>query len=1150
MQMLFAYGSNQHMRSISSLSFILALQRSNETYKSIRHPYKRLRSTTYENVRFTYLMVYILAISVLLLWSLCFLLLLSGDIQPNPGPDTITSSSSSSSLSENSLQLLSSHLSIMHLNIQSIIPKIDIIRCEAQSYSILVFSESWLKPEIKDDSILIENFQPPFRTDRLDRPGGGVVIYVRDSLSCKRRYDLEVRGLEVVWLEIKVKGKILLLGGFYRPPNSNNAYFDLIAESFDRASNTGLNEIIITGDFNFNMLTNVNKFSELINQYNFKQTVQEPTHHTENSSSLIDLFLFQNTSSILFSGVMDPFIPNQVRYHCPIIVVLKFLHPTVKTTKRKIWIYERADFDKFRELLSSYDLVNKLESDVNIDSNVNTINQAIREASEKSIPNKIVIIRPNDHPWITCTIRKLIRKRKRYYRKYKQTSNNHYWEKFKAIRNACIREIRVSKANYFDKLESQLTTVNSNSQLFWKTSKQLLNIDKRSNNIPTLCLNGEDAEDNEQKANMLNRYFSSQTHINDQNKQPPQLPLATDSVLDSILISAQDIKDVLENLDEKKACGPNHSSPRLLKAGATILSRPLSIVFNRSLRQGYFPSLWKDGYITPIHKKDDKSLPSNYRPISLLDPIGKTMERCVHKRLYNYIFSNQILTPFQSGFVHGDSTTYQLIHTYHTFCEAVDSGKEVRAVFCDISKAFDRVWHKGLLYKLSRIGCSEHILKWFCSYLSHRRQCVVLCGTTSDWEPVYAGVPQGSILGPLLFLIFINDIVMNINCSIRLFADDTSLYIVVENPQTAALTLNLDLDTISRWAFDWLVDFNERKTVSLLVSKKQNQADHPPLTMNNTVLSESKFHKHLGLTFSDTCDWTEHINRIAVTAWTRINLLRALKFRIHRNALERMYFVFIRPLLEYSDAVWDNCTNECKNQLESIHNEAARIVCGGTKLCSIRKLLEELGWETLHERRSKHKLVIFYKILNGLTPHYLSDLLPPLVGNTNPYNLRNSGNIQLFRARTNLFFNSFFPSTVRAWNNLSEDIKDANSVAAFKYRLNRNIKKPPKYYNAGSRKGQILHSRLRMECSSLNSHLYRKNIVPSPSCECGGFESPYHFFTQCSRYSAIRNTYLQNYLPNYSTHDLLFGKESVSDLENETLFLNVQEYILKSKRFG
>ena len=211
-------------------------------------------------------------------------------------------------------------------------------------------------------------------------------------------------------------------------------------------------------------------------------------------------------------------------------------------------------------------------------------------------------------------------------------------------------------------------------------------------------------------------------------------------------------------------------------------------------------------------------------------------------------------------------------------------------------------------------------------------------------------------------------------------------------------------------------------------------------------------------------------------AWTRINLLRALKFRIHRNSLQRIYFTFIRPLLEYSDVIWDNCSNECKTQLESIHNEATRIVSGAPKLCSIQKLLGELGWKTLQERRSKHKLIIFYKILNGLTPEYLSDLMPPLVSDINPYNLRNSDNVQSIRARTNIFFNSFFPSTIRAWNNLSEDIRNANTVNTFKSCLNRNRQMPSKYFNVGSRIEQILHARLRMEFSLLNSYLYRKNI--------------------------------------------------------------------------
>ena len=309
---------------------------------------------------------------------------------------------------------------------------------------------------------------------------------------------------------------------------------------------------------------------------------------------------------------------------------------------------------------------------------------------------------------------------------------------------------------------------------------------------------------------------------------------------------------------------------------------------------------------------------------------------------------------------------------------------------------------------MSGISCSDNVLKWFASYLSGRRQRVVLNGQATDWTQVLAGVPQGSILGPLLFLLYINVIVKYIGCSIRLFAVDTSLYIIVECPNAAARCLNADLQTISQWAEDWLVNFNANKTLSMIISRRIISPPHPPLFMNGTMLQETNSHKHLGLTLSSSCNWSDHIKNISVKAWTRLNLLRALKFRVSRKSLEKMYKAYVLPLLEYCDSVWDNCPTETKRQLDVIHIEAARIITGATKLCSVSKLLTDLGWETLQNRRKKHRLIILFKILHGLTPVYLNDLLPPLM-HTTSYNLRNSNHFQNYRANTNLFLNSFFP---------------------------------------------------------------------------------------------------------------------------------------------
>ena len=259
--------------------------------------------------------------------------------------------------------------------------------------------------------------------------------------------------------------------------------------------------------------------------------------------------------------------------------------------------------------------------------------------------------------------------------------------------------------------------------------------------------------------------------------------------------------------------------------------------------------------------------------------------------------------------------------------------------------------------------------------------------------------------------------------------------------------------------------------------------------MDSTPITEVPDHRHLGITFSNDRSWNIHIVKITTTAWQPINILRAFKFKLDKKSLESMYISFIRPILEYSGAIWDNCSNEDSKLLEAVQIEAMRIIIGATKLCSISKLYEDTRFITLSKRHELQKLTIFYKMMNGLAPEYLNCLVPPFVQDASRYSLGNSNNLNIVPSNSNLYYNSFVPSTKRLWNNLPLLVRNSTSLNEFKKNISGQCIKPPEYSYFGDRPAQIYHARLRLECSSLRSHLYHKNLVENSLCSCGEVET-------------------------------------------------------------
>ena len=698
-----------------------------------------------------------------------------------------------------------------------------------------------------------------------------------------------------------------------------------------------------------------------------------------------------------------------------------------------------------------------------------------------------------------------------------------------------------------------------NKSSYWKLLRYIVKNSGYTSHIPPLKQNINDDSptlfSDLEKAEKLNAYFESISHLNDDNAQLPEFPLRSNEHLDEILVNKQEISDVIKCIPLNKASGPDRVSHTLLKKTADTVSQALCLLFNMSLQSGVYPDMWKSANVMPLFKKGDSSVVSNYRPISLISCIGKLFERVVYKHLYNYFHVNKLLYKYQSGFQAGHSTVHQLIELYHQICKSLDNKEKYCMIFCDVSKAFDRVWHKGLILKLEMYAIRGKLLQWISSNITHRNQQVFVNGAKSKPRYLTAGVPQGSVLGPFLFVVYVNDIADKLDCITRLFADDTSLGKSLKNIKVIETSLNANLNTLCNWSKDWLISYNPDKTEAVVFST-MTEIEELRLYFDGKQINLVNNHRHLGIIFESNGKWSCHIDHIVNSCSKMISSMRKLKYLLNRNTLNKIYKMFIRPHFEYACELWDGCTIEQIEKLEKLQLEAARIVTGLPKYTSRQILYYETGWETLEERRKRRKLCLFYKIQNNLAPAYLQDITPDNVGTKSSYALRNVNNIIVPSARLKHSYDSFLPSTIRLWNDIPEAERNRPSLQSFKSYLQCEQPSAPPYYSFGIRKFNIIHTKLRYMASQLNYDLYRYNLKDSAVCFCGNAcENVYHFIFDCNRYIKQREVLCMN-LKRFVKGDssltlslLLYGSPDLTIQQNEYIFKCVQAYICQTKRF-
>ena len=693
-------------------------------------------------------------------------------------------------------------LSIGHLNICTLLRNVDEIHAilDNSKLDILTLSETRLDGYISDSELFISGYNF-IRLDR-NRHGGGVAMYIRDNILYEMQEQF-MGELELICIKIVIdKQKPFFLVTWYRPPDSHKDIFVKFESFLQYLDSCGL-DFFILGDLNCDVSRtphhcHTKRLFSLASNYNMKQFIVKPTRVTAYPSTTIDLLFSSNSNRVQFCDV----VPITVSDHFMIIASLGKIKPP--PSQHKYVTYR--DFKKMDSSAFYNDLDNlswsAVLSETDAEIAYNKLISIYKDVLNVHAPIKRKRIRKKSAPWINEQILTMMKERDASKEKARLTGDPQDWCKYKQLRNRVTAKRRKFKREYVTRTILENT---GNSGEIWKLLGKILPSNKKHDSLKSLNINGRDITDSKEIADYMNDYFANITKKLKDTAQfeKNNLTAASTNCLSEFSFESVTSSHVLKCLNEipkKKSAGLDGIPTFILKDSASYIIRPLLHIINISLSQGRVPSGWKVAKLTPLYKGGSFKDPTNYRPISVLPVLSKVMEKVVFKQVYKYITDNNLLSDNQFGFRPGYSTNTALFTITENIRKKVDQGYVVGLVTLDLKKAFDMVSHEILLYKLKNFGFDDLSVSWFRDYLSFRKHTTNINNNLSDFCPVTCGVPQGSILGPLLFIIFINDISKVVKFSnISMYADDTCIYYASDNSNDLCSCLNEDLCKLSKW---------------------------------------------------------------------------------------------------------------------------------------------------------------------------------------------------------------------------------------------------------------------------------------------------------------------------------------------------------------
>lgn len=815
----------------------------------------------------------------------------------------------------------------------------------------------------------------------------------------------------------------VVIGTCYRPPDANRSF---IADFHEVLHSVTLrypqSPVILFGDFNFpainwsNIAETASKNtveSDFLNTcltFGLTQIVSNPTRHNDKSSNLLDLILTSHSdyASPLthLPGLSDHSVLH-ASFQCGI--------PAPTKTRKTITLYDKGNYTdmniKLAEFSSSF-FTGFLERSV--ETNWLLFKNKIHELIKTYIPT-ITVTEKHSSPWFNTTLKRLNNKKKRLYRAARHSNSECAWQKYYTAEKTYLSLASQSKRSFFSTTLPNI--LRNNSKQFWniinpKRSQPLALCDEKNKPIP-----------DHEIAEALNHAFSS-VFTNEPKSELPEFPYFSHHTMPAITFSSGGIKKCIDSLKLSSSPGIDGINSKVLKNTKYVTSEILCHIFQQSLSSGVVPDDWKVGKVIPVPKKGPSSSCSSYRPISLTSVCSKLMEHVLHSHIATFLTSVNFFHPNQHGFRKGLSCDSQLALFINDISTNLDQNIPVDALFLDFEKAFDKVPHQRLLLKLSRLHLNPLVLDWIRNFLTNRQQFVYANNHPSSKRPVLSGVPQGTVLGPLLFLIYINDLPANLSSHIRLFADDCVIYRPILT-STDNHALQDDLDKVTTWCNMWLMSLNTTKT--LLVPFHRRKLHHTPkYVLCNSEISSVESCKYLGLTLSNNLSWSSHITNITNDANRTLGYFRRNLRFVPPSLKILTYITFIRPKLEYACSVWDPHQTSLSNTLEAVQNRAARFIYSDYSYhTSVSQLKLKAGISNLDIRRHVFRLCLYHKFYHSAP----SAIIPV---HRQSYRLHHEKSVYPPPARTTAHLHSFFVKTARDWNCLSADVVHHSNPHHFK----------------------------------------------------------------------------------------------------------------------